>query len=189
MSRRTIWIWRCARHWPWRCRIMPARVSWYHTTGICCAPWWISSMSCMTGACCPLMEIWRTTRNGLSAQAGATDALGTRAAPSPDSAEARRQRRREDAQRRAALSPLKAQLAKLEQQLDALARDTAAGAGGIGRAGNLSGRGQGTPARVAGQTDAAGAGHRAGRSAMAGRWGGTRGAAESAGAQCAGRSP
>ena len=59
----------------------------------------------------------------LSAQAGASDALGS-AAPSPDSAEARRQRRREDAQRRAALSPLKAQLAKLEQQMDALSRDT-----------------------------------------------------------------
>ncbi len=42
-----------------------------------------------------------------------------------DSAEARRQRRREDAQRRAALSPLKAQLAKLETQLDSLARETA----------------------------------------------------------------
>ena len=36
------------------------------------------------------------------------------AGSSRDSAEARRQRRREDAQRRAALSPLKAQLAKLE---------------------------------------------------------------------------
>ena len=59
----------------------------------------------------------------LSAQAGATDTLGT-AAPSPDSAEARRHRRREDAKRRATLSPLKAQLAKLEQQLDALSRDT-----------------------------------------------------------------
>jgi ATP-binding cassette, subfamily F, member 3 len=43
---------------------------------------------------------------------------------SRDSAEARRQRRREDAQRRAALSPLKAQLAKLEAQLDRLARET-----------------------------------------------------------------
>jgi len=41
-----------------------------------------------------------------------------------DSADARRQRRREDAQRRAALSPLKAQLAKLELQLDSLARET-----------------------------------------------------------------
>jgi ATP-binding cassette subfamily F protein 3 len=41
-----------------------------------------------------------------------------------DSAQARRQRRREDAQRRAALSPLKAQLARLEKQLDSLARDT-----------------------------------------------------------------
>ena len=36
----------------------------------------------------------------------------------------RRQRRREDAQRRAALSPLRAQLAKLETQLDSLARET-----------------------------------------------------------------
>jgi ATP-binding cassette subfamily F protein 3 len=43
---------------------------------------------------------------------------------SADSAQARRQRRREDAQRRAALSPLKAQLARLEQQMDRLARDT-----------------------------------------------------------------
>ena len=59
----------------------------------------------------------------LSGQAGASDALST-AAPSTDSAEARRQRRREDAQRRAALSPLKAQLTRLEKQLDALARDT-----------------------------------------------------------------
>jgi ATP-binding cassette subfamily F protein 3 len=41
-----------------------------------------------------------------------------------DSAEGRRQRRREDAQRRAALSPLKAQLAKLETQLDRLCRET-----------------------------------------------------------------
>jgi len=41
-----------------------------------------------------------------------------------DSADARRQRRREDAQRRAALSPLKAQLAKLESQLDRLSRET-----------------------------------------------------------------
>jgi ATP-binding cassette subfamily F protein 3 len=44
---------------------------------------------------------------------------------SGDSAQARRQRRREDAQRRAALSPLKAQLAGLEKQLDSLARETA----------------------------------------------------------------
>jgi len=54
----------------------------------------------------------------------------TRDAPSPgapaaDSADARRQRRREDAQRRAALSPLKARLADLEKQLDTLARDSA----------------------------------------------------------------
>ncbi|HTY93383.1 MAG TPA: ATP-binding cassette domain-containing protein [Steroidobacteraceae bacterium] len=55
----------------------------------------------------------------LAAQAAAGEA-----APPGDSAQLRRQRRREDAQRRAALSPLKAQLAKLEQQLDALARDT-----------------------------------------------------------------
>ncbi len=52
----------------------------------------------------------------------------TAAAPSEashsDSAEGRRQRRRDDAQRRALLSPLKAQLAKLEAQLDALARET-----------------------------------------------------------------
>jgi len=61
---------------------------------------------------------------GVSAQAGATEAVST-GAPATDSAEARRQRRREDAQRRAALSPLKAQLAKLETQLDGLARQTA----------------------------------------------------------------
>jgi ATP-binding cassette subfamily F protein 3 len=62
----------------------------------------------------------------LSAQAGsAQPADADEAAATPaDSAEARRQRRREDAQRRAALSPLKAQLAKLEQQLEVLARDT-----------------------------------------------------------------
>jgi ATP-binding cassette subfamily F protein 3 len=66
----------------------------------------------------------------LAAQASASRAVegsdvasATGAAPA-DSAEARRQRRREDAQRRAALSPLKAQLAKLEQQLDTLARET-----------------------------------------------------------------
>jgi ATP-binding cassette subfamily F protein 3 len=61
---------------------------------------------------------------GVSAQAGAAEAVTT-AAPATDSAEARRQRRREDAQRRAALSPLKAQLARLEKQLDGLARQTA----------------------------------------------------------------
>ncbi|HEY6457520.1 MAG TPA: ATP-binding cassette domain-containing protein [Steroidobacteraceae bacterium] len=54
----------------------------------------------------------------LAAQASA-------AAPSSaDSADARRQRRRDDAQRRAALSPLKAQLVKLEKQLDTLAGET-----------------------------------------------------------------
>jgi ATP-binding cassette subfamily F protein 3 len=53
------------------------------------------------------------------------DPSAVTAGPATDSAEARRQRRREDAQRRAALSPLKAQLAKLEQQLDTLARETA----------------------------------------------------------------
>jgi ATP-binding cassette subfamily F protein 3 len=58
-----------------------------------------------------------------SAQTGAAEAAAV-AAPAADSAEARRQRRREDAQRRAALSPLKAQLARLEKQLDALARET-----------------------------------------------------------------
>ena len=64
------------------------------------------------------------------AQAGPAEAA-TAAGPQAggvsggDSAEARRQRRREDAQRRAALSPLKAQLAKLETQLDSLARETA----------------------------------------------------------------
>jgi ATP-binding cassette subfamily F protein 3 len=64
----------------------------------------------------------------LTAQTSAADASaasGSDAAAPADSAEARRQRRREDAQRRAALSPLKAQLAQLETQLDALARDTA----------------------------------------------------------------
>ena len=45
-------------------------------------------------------------------------------AASTDTAQARRQRRREDAQRRATLSPLKAKLARLESQLDSLARDT-----------------------------------------------------------------
>jgi ATP-binding cassette subfamily F protein 3 len=49
---------------------------------------------------------------------------GTETDSRADSADARRQRRREDAQRRAALSPLKAQLAKLESQLDSLARET-----------------------------------------------------------------
>jgi ATP-binding cassette subfamily F protein 3 len=63
------------------------------------------------------------------AQAGATDAATSTAAQSDedsrgDSAEGRRQRRREDAQRRAALSPLKAQLSRLETQLDTLARET-----------------------------------------------------------------
>ncbi len=64
----------------------------------------------------------------LTMQASAADSSDPGAGttgPAADSAEARRQRRREDAQRRAALSPLKAQLAKLEQQLDTLARDTA----------------------------------------------------------------
>jgi ATP-binding cassette subfamily F protein 3 len=67
----------------------------------------------------------------LAAQAGArhlvdsTGAAASAAGASPaDSAETRRQRRREHAQRRAALSPLKAQLTKLEQQLDTLARET-----------------------------------------------------------------
>jgi ATP-binding cassette subfamily F protein 3 len=67
----------------------------------------------------------------LAAQASAgrmvdgTGAAASAAGAAPtDSAEARRQRRREDAQRRAALSPLKAQLAELEKQLDTLARET-----------------------------------------------------------------
>ncbi|HEY4340139.1 MAG TPA: ATP-binding cassette domain-containing protein [Steroidobacteraceae bacterium] len=64
----------------------------------------------------------------LTAQASASRALdsaqGAADASATDSAQMRRQRRREDAQRRAVLSPLKAQLAKLEQQLDALARET-----------------------------------------------------------------
>ncbi len=59
----------------------------------------------------------------LAAQSAAAEAGS--AAASPDSADARRQRRREDAQRRAALSPLKARLAGLEKQLDVLARDSA----------------------------------------------------------------
>jgi ATP-binding cassette, subfamily F, member 3 len=46
------------------------------------------------------------------------------AEPRTDSAQGRRDRRREDAQRRALLSPLKAQLAQLESQLDTLARET-----------------------------------------------------------------
>jgi ATP-binding cassette subfamily F protein 3 len=64
----------------------------------------------------------------LTAQSSAADtsaASGSEADAPADSADARRQRRREDAQRRAALSPFKAQLAQLEKQLDALARDTA----------------------------------------------------------------
>jgi ATP-binding cassette subfamily F protein 3 len=67
----------------------------------------------------------------LAAQASASRAVESSGAAasavgaSPaDSAETRRQRRREDAQRRAALSPLKAQLANLEKQLDTLARET-----------------------------------------------------------------
>jgi ATP-binding cassette subfamily F protein 3 len=59
----------------------------------------------------------------LAAQ-GAEPLAGGQEVQSADSAQARRQRRREDAQRRAALSPLKAQLARLEQQMDHLARDT-----------------------------------------------------------------
>jgi ATP-binding cassette subfamily F protein 3 len=55
---------------------------------------------------------------------GTAAAAGAAGASSVDSAEARRQRRRDDAQRRAALSPLKAQLAQLEKQLDSLARET-----------------------------------------------------------------
>jgi ATP-binding cassette subfamily F protein 3 len=67
----------------------------------------------------------------LAAQASArhladssADAPSAAGALPADSAEARRQRRREDAQRRSALSPLKAQLAELEKQLDTLARAT-----------------------------------------------------------------
>jgi ATP-binding cassette subfamily F protein 3 len=62
----------------------------------------------------------------LAAQSNAaqTADAATSSNQSGDSAQARRQRRREDAQRRAALSPLKAQLARLEKQLDALARDS-----------------------------------------------------------------
>ena len=67
----------------------------------------------------------------LAAQASASRAAessaaapGAADAAPADSAEARRQRRREDAQRRAALSPLKMQLAQLEKQLDTLARAT-----------------------------------------------------------------
>ena len=67
----------------------------------------------------------------LAAQASASRAaessaavLGAAEAAPADSAEARRQRRRDDAQRRAALSPLRAQLAQLEKQLDTLARET-----------------------------------------------------------------
>jgi len=57
----------------------------------------------------------------LSATQAPTDAVEE---PRGDSAAARRQRRREDAQRRAALSPLKARLVKLESRLDTLARET-----------------------------------------------------------------
>ena len=67
----------------------------------------------------------------LAAQASASRALesttaaaGAAGASPVDSAEARRQRRRDDAQRRAALSPLRAHLAQLEKQLDTLARET-----------------------------------------------------------------
>jgi ATP-binding cassette, subfamily F, member 3 len=55
---------------------------------------------------------------------GSGGAANAAAAAAADSAEARRQRRRDEAQRRAALSPLKAQLAKLEKQLDTLACET-----------------------------------------------------------------
>jgi ATP-binding cassette, subfamily F, member 3 len=57
----------------------------------------------------------------LAAQDSATDPADEARA---DSAQGRRQRRREDAERRALLSPLKAQLAQLESQLDALAKET-----------------------------------------------------------------
>ncbi|HEX3837455.1 MAG TPA: ATP-binding cassette domain-containing protein [Steroidobacteraceae bacterium] len=65
----------------------------------------------------------------LAMQASASRAIDATAAnatggPCADSAETRRQRRRDDAQRRAALSPLKAQLANLDKQLDTLARET-----------------------------------------------------------------
>jgi ATP-binding cassette subfamily F protein 3 len=63
----------------------------------------------------------------LAAQANASRATEASAAALPgtaDSAEARRQRRRDEAQRRAAVSPLKARLANLEKQLDALARES-----------------------------------------------------------------
>ncbi|HTC54133.1 MAG TPA: ATP-binding cassette domain-containing protein [Steroidobacteraceae bacterium] len=56
-----------------------------------------------------------------TAQAAAAQGTGFQ---SSDSAQARRQRRRDDAQRRAALSPLRAQLARLEKQLDSLARES-----------------------------------------------------------------
>jgi ATP-binding cassette subfamily F protein 3 len=61
----------------------------------------------------------------LAARAADSAATAGSDVPSGDSAQARRQRRREDAQRRAALSPLKAQLARLEKELDSLARETA----------------------------------------------------------------
>jgi ATP-binding cassette subfamily F protein 3 len=56
----------------------------------------------------------------LTAQGAAAEA----AEPRTDSAQGRRDRRREDAQRRGLLSPLKAQLAQLESQLDTLAAET-----------------------------------------------------------------
>jgi ATP-binding cassette, subfamily F, member 3 len=68
---------------------------------------------------------WLAAQASASRAVNSTAAVASAAGVSPtDSAEARRQRRREDAQRRAALSPLKAQLAELEKQLDTLARAT-----------------------------------------------------------------
>ncbi len=107
----------------------------------------------------------------LAAQASAADAAPEprRAMPPADSAEARRQRRREDAQRRAALSPLKAQLAKLEQQLDTLARETQQVQAALTAPELYTDGGENPAARAAGQADPTGTGHGTGRVAMAGR--------------------
>ncbi|HEV2704145.1 MAG TPA: ATP-binding cassette domain-containing protein [Steroidobacteraceae bacterium] len=60
----------------------------------------------------------------LTSQASELVAAAAPAVEPADSAQARRQRRREDALRRAALSPLRARLAALEKQMDGLAQDT-----------------------------------------------------------------
>ncbi len=113
-------IWRCATPSARRCRILRGRWCWSPTTVTCCASPATASGWCTAGASNPSMTTLEAYPAWLTAQRREQGSDGNSRSEGEHTAEARRARKRAEAERRRQLQPLKRQMTKLEQEMERL---------------------------------------------------------------------